>query len=72
METLIRQRLERLDGELEKIKLKGQEADKLRLQQGIMEDRLKKSKKKRTERAVKRKSKDQDDGFISKDNEVDT
>jgi len=30
METIIREKLERLDGELERIKLKGKQADRVR------------------------------------------
>lgn len=69
LEAVFRERIAQLDSELEKIRRKGVEADKLRmLQQGIDEDRMEKKKNKKKV-PTKQKIKSQADGMTSKDND---
>ena len=60
-----------MDSELEQLKRRGEEADRIRVHQSSLEDMRKKNKKKRTDRQAKRsKSKTQPYGLTLKEQEA--
>ena len=67
----MRNRIEQMNEELERMKKKGEEADRQRVHQNSLEEMRKKSKKRKVEqRASKRKPKNQQDGMTTREQEA--
>ena len=70
MEAQVRQRIEKIDSEIDALKRKGEEDARQKIHQSSLEEMRVKKKRKRSERAAKRKSKTQQDGMTSKEQEA--
>lgn len=70
MEQMVRQRIERIDNELEQLKQKGLEADRVRSHQNAIEDMRKKTTKKKNDKTAKRKAKVQQEGMTQKEQDA--
>jgi len=69
----VQHKLDLIDRELDQLKKKGQDAERIRIHQSTLEEMRKTKKRKRSERAVKRKQKTQgDDGLTSKEQEAES
>ena len=71
MEAQVRSRIEKIDSDIEALKRKGEEDARKQIHQSSLEEMRKNKKRKRSERAAKRKSKTQQDGMTSKEQEAD-
>lgn len=60
-----------MDNELERLKRRGEDQERIRIHQSSLEEMRKKQKRKRSERSIKRKSKTQQDGMTSKEQDAD-
>ena len=60
-----------MDSELERLKRRGEDQERIRIHQSSLEEMRKKQKRKRSERSIKRKSKTQQDGMTSKEQDAD-
>ena len=59
MEALVRDKIQQMDLELERLKRKGEDAERIRIHQNSLEEMRKTKKRKRSERVSKRKTKAQ-------------
>ena len=71
IEAMVRQRVSLMDDELERLRQKGEDAERARIHESSLEDMRKKNKKKRSDRSNKRgKSKTSQEGLSLKDQEA--
>ena len=71
IEAMVRQRVSLMDDELERLRRKGEDAERARIHENSLEEMRKKNKKKRSDRSNKRgKSKTSQEGLSLKDQEA--
>ena len=66
----MRERIQKIDSELDALKRKGEEDARQRIHQSSLEEMRLKKKRKRSERDAKRKNKTQQDGMSSREQEA--